>query len=284
MTRRENANSEATEGKAVVRRRVVDFDIQQQLAELQELIYDSFRIPLTAWSVIDEDRILDQIDIVSDSIPEAIQRALAIIEREETIMAHAEEYAQRIVNTAQQEAQRITDETGIIQKAQQEAEQIRYQVQQEYETRQRQTQQECETLQRQTQQECELLQRKTQQECETLQRKVQQECETLQRQTLGELEQIKQVTNQELQQYRQQTLRECQEIQADADKYADQLLGRLEQNLSDMMRVVTNSRQVLYENSPAQTTARNSPPAPPPSASPNSSAITPRSERPRKRR
>ncbi|WLT39015.1 hypothetical protein NON20_04795 [Synechocystis sp. B12] len=56
MTRRESANPEVTENSAVVPGQTVDFDIQQQLAELQELLYDSFHIPLTAWSVVDEEK------------------------------------------------------------------------------------------------------------------------------------------------------------------------------------------------------------------------------------
>lgn len=238
MARRESPATESTDPKAPSRRRVVDFDIQQQLAQLQDLIYDSFRIPLTAWSVIDEDKILDQIDSVSDSIPDAIQKALAILDQEERIMTQAEEYAQRIVQSAQQDAAQILDESGIIQQAQQEALQIRQQVQQE-----------CELLQRQIQQECDTLQRQVHQDCETLQRQTQQECDTLQRQTLGELEQIRQVTTQEVQQYRQQTVRECQELQRDADQYADQVLTRLENHIAEMMRTVGNCRQILYENS-----------------------------------
>jgi cell division septum initiation protein DivIVA len=267
MARRESPPAESTDPKANSRRRGVDFDIQQQLAQLQELIYDSFRIPLTAWSVIDEDRILDQIDIVSDSIPDAIQKALAILDQEERILAQAEEYAQRLVQSAQQDAARILDESGIIQQAQQEAQQIRQQVQQE-----------CELLQRQTQQECDSLQRQVRQDCEALQRQIQQECDTLQRQTLGELEQIRQVTTQEVQQYRQQTVQECQELQRDADQYADQVLTRLENHIAEMMRTVGSCRQILYENSAhyeapppvvkAPSTVSSSPPAPRPERPP----------------
>ncbi|MFM1843531.1 MAG: hypothetical protein RLZZ490_2274 [Cyanobacteriota bacterium] len=254
MTRRESANPEVTENSAIVPRQAVDFDIQQQLAELQELLYDSFHIPLTAWSVIDEEKILDQIDIIAEFIPGAVQRAIAVLEQEAQIIHNAELEAQRIREIAQQEALRIQDESGIIQRAQQEADQYRLQVQQE---------------------------------CDALQRQVQQECDTLQRQTLSELEQIKQVTHQELQHFRQQTNRECADIQRDADQYADTVLGRLEGNLAEMMRVVNQSRQMLYDNSPHHNPAINNhnprpaaPASPPVAATVNKS---PRPDRPRRR-
>jgi cell division septum initiation protein DivIVA len=260
MTRQESANPGMTDNNTIVPQKAVDFDIQQQLAELQELLYDSFHIPLTAWSVVDEEKILDQIDVIAEFIPGAVQRAIAILEQEALIIQNAELEAQRIRELAQQEALRIQDESGIIQRVQQEAEQYRLQVQQE----------------------CDSLQRQVQQECDTLQRQVQQECDTLQRQTLSELEQIKQVTHQELQQFRQQTNRECSEIQRDADQYADTVLGRLEGNLAEMMRIVSQSRQILYDNSPQHNPAitHHTPKAVPPASPP---VGKPRPDRPRRR-
>lgn len=235
MARRENPNTEIPETKSLGRRRVVDFDIQQELAQLQELIYESFHIPVSPWTVIDEGKILDQIELISDNLPEAIQKALAVLDQEEAIMRQAEEYAQRIIQSAQQQAAKILDESGIIQQAEQQASQVRYQVQ--------------------------------------------QECESMQRQTLGELEQIRQVTTQELQQYRQQTVRECQEIQRDADNYADTVLGRLEQELGEMIRIVHNGRQRLYDNSPSNNPNNSN------SNNPNvvQTAIAPMADRSRKR-
>ncbi|WLT39016.1 DivIVA domain-containing protein [Synechocystis sp. B12] len=128
----------------------------------------------------------------------------------------------------------------------------------------------------QVQQDCDALQRQVQQECEALQRQTQQECDTLRRQTMGELEQIKQVTHQEIQQFRQQTVQECEalqkqteqeatEMQRDVDTYADRLLSRLEGELGQMMRSVSQSRQILYENSAEHNaTITNRPPWPPP--------------------
>ena len=83
MTRRENPTPETNQSNTAIRRRVVDFDVQQELAELQELIYESFHIPLTNWTVVDEGKLLDQIEMISDNLPEAIQKALAVLDQEE---------------------------------------------------------------------------------------------------------------------------------------------------------------------------------------------------------
>ena len=219
MTRRENPTPETNQSNTAIRRRVVDFDVQQELAELQELIYESFHIPLTNWTVVDEGKLLDQIEMISDNLPEAIQKALAVLDQEESIMAQAESYAQRIVQSAQQQAAEILEQSGIIQQAEQQASQIRLQVQQEVEALQRQTMSELEQIRQVTTQE---------------------------------VQQFRQQTTQEVQQYRQQTVRECQEIQQDADKYADAVLSRIERDLAEMMRIVTNGRQRLYENPPNQ--------------------------------
>ncbi len=229
MTRRDEAKPEVTENSAIVPSQAVDFSIQKQLEDLQDIIYDSFHIPLTSWNVIDEEKLLDQVDLISGFIPEAVQRAIAVLEREEQILQKAEAVGQQIIDTAHQEAQQIRDESRILQQVQQEADQYRYQVQQE---------------------------------CDNLQRQIQQECDTLQRQTLNEIEQLKQVSHQEMHQFRQQTVHEAHDIQRDADNYADNVLGRLENNLTDLMRVVSQSRQMLYDNSPQHNPQLNQQPPP----------------------
>lgn len=185
--------------------REVDFDIQQELARLQEIIYESFHIPVSRWTIIDEDKVLEQLEFIGTKIPEAIRKALRVLEQEQEILANAEAYAQRIIQQAQQEAAEILDESGIIQQAQHEAEQIRQQVQ--------------------------------------------AECEAIQTQTMAEIEQQRQLANSEMQQLYQKSVTEAQQIQEGADEYADAVLTRLEQELGEMLGVVRNGRQQLYNHS-----------------------------------
>jgi F0F1-type ATP synthase membrane subunit b/b' len=217
----------------------IDFDIQEELNQIEDLIIDSPRVFLTGKRLIDEDILIAQLDLVRVNLPEAFEKALAVLDSREQIIAEAETYAQNIVQAAQERAAQILDETGIIQQAELEAMQIRQQVQQE-----------CEAQQNQVYQECETRQRQVQQECETMQRQVQQECEALQRQTLAEVEQLRRSSQQELQQYRQQIVAECESIENGADQYAGNILNSLEQELTEMLTVVRKGKKQLYGNYP----------------------------------
>lgn len=130
-------------------------DIQQELNVLEELILDSPRIPLTGKTIVDEEQLLDQLDLIRINLPEAFDRAQKIIAEKDTILTEAEEYARQIAAMAEQRAAQILDETGIIQQAERQAQQIRLQVQQECEALQQQTLREVEQLQSQARQEFE---------------------------------------------------------------------------------------------------------------------------------
>ncbi|MBR8831479.1 MAG: hypothetical protein N5P05_003120 [Chroococcopsis gigantea SAG 12.99] len=206
MARRESSNrqkAEANPSKNKARRQNVDFDISVELDQLQEMIYESFHVPLTPWTMIDEGKIMEQIDLIYEGIPEAISKALRIVDREGQIISEAEQYAQQLVESAQKRAAQILDESGIIQQAEQQAAQIR--------------------------------------------QKVQQECEAAQEQTLAQIDQMREGAMYDLKQIRQQTLTECDQIQAGADEYAEAMLSHLEQNLTDMLKVVRNGKEQIQQ-------------------------------------
>jgi F0F1-type ATP synthase membrane subunit b/b' len=182
-------------------------DIQQELNVLEELILDSPRIPLTGKTMVDEEQVLDQLDLIRINLPEAFDRAQQIIAEKEKILAEADNYARQIAAMAEQRAAQILDESGIIQRAEREAQQIRLQVQ--------------------------------------------QECEALQQQTLREVEQLQTQARQEFEQTRRNALLEQSQIQEEADRYADNILGDLEQRLSEMLRVVKNGRQQVKQAAPS---------------------------------
>jgi cell division septum initiation protein DivIVA len=148
----------------------VDFDIYQDLARLQEIIFDSFHLPLTRWTLIDEGQVSEQIDLIYETVPPAVQKALAILAAEAEIISKAEEYAQQVVRSAQQRAAQILDESGIIQQAERQATQIRQQVQQECESVQRQTLDEIEQMRHSAMQEVQQLRQQTLAECNEIQR------------------------------------------------------------------------------------------------------------------
>jgi len=183
-------------------------DIQRELNRLEEMILDSPRIPLTRRTLVDEEQLLDQLDLIRLNLPSAFQESDIIVRHKDEILQEAEEYAQEIIAVAEQRAARILNEMGLIQQAKSEADQLRQQVQ--------------------------------------------HECDTLQQQTLSEIEQIRYRLQQELEEMRSRTMAECEEIQNGADDYADNILGSIEQQLNEMMRVIRNGRQQVQGNNPTR--------------------------------
>ncbi|WP_119260723.1 hypothetical protein [cyanobacterium endosymbiont of Rhopalodia gibberula] len=157
------------QNKVMTNRREVDFDIQQELTRLQEMIYESFHIPLTRWTIIDEAKLIDQLDLIGNKLPNSIRQALMILEQEEQLLTEAEAYAQQVIQSAKQQAARILDETRIIQQAQQETNQLRQQVQQDCETIQKQTVAEMEQLRQLTTAEMQKLRQQSFAESQKLQ-------------------------------------------------------------------------------------------------------------------
>ena len=180
--------------------------LQQEFNRLEEIILQSNRIPLSGWTIVDEDKLLNQLDLLRMNWPDAFEEAQEIIHQKREIMQQAEDYAQEILENAQKQAAQILDEMGILQRAQLEASQIKQQVE--------------------------------------------QECRVLQQKTMAELEQNRAKAFQEIENLRQLTLAECDEIQDGADDYAAEVLSRIEQQLSQMLRVVRNGRQQLSDVTP----------------------------------
>lgn len=133
------------------------------------MILDSPRIPLSRRTLIDEEQFLDQLDLVRLSLPEAFHEAEEIVRQKDEILVQAEQYAQEMIEAAEQRAAQIMNESGIIRQAELEAQQIRQQVQQECEAAQQQTIAEIERTRRQAQQDLEEMQRLAIEECEDIQ-------------------------------------------------------------------------------------------------------------------
>lgn len=184
-------------------------DIQRELNRLEEMILDSPRVPMTRWTWVDEEQLLEQLDLVRLSLPEAFHEAEAIAHQKDELFLQAEQYAQEIVENAERQAAQILNEMGILRQAEIEAQQIRQQVQ--------------------------------------------QKCEAAEAQTIAEIERIRRQAQQELEEMQRLAIAECAEIQAGADEYADRVLQEMEQQLSEMMRVVRNGRQQLQPELPSRT-------------------------------
>ncbi|MEL6165381.1 MAG: DivIVA domain-containing protein, partial [Cyanobacteria bacterium J06628_3] len=143
-------------------------DIQQELNRLEEIILTSFRIPLTGRTLVDEEKLLQQLDFIRLSLPEAFQEALLTIQQKEEILLEAEAYGQQMVEAAQAKRAQVLNESDIIRQAEQQTEQLTRQVQQE-----------CEQLMQETLDEIERKRRACQQEIEEMRRLAMEEAEQI---------------------------------------------------------------------------------------------------------
>lgn len=159
--------------------------MQQQLQRLEEIIVlDGLKMPLTRRTVVDEEQLLSQLLAVERSIPDTIRSAESILQNKEEIINRANQYAEEVIQSAEQRAAQIADELTIIQQAEMEAQHLRKQVQGEIETMRQRNISEVERARRQTQQEIETMRQVTQAECE----QTRKEADRYSEQVLVELE------------------------------------------------------------------------------------------------
>jgi len=143
--------------------------VQAELNRLEELILDRPRIPFTRRTIVDEEQLLDQLDLVRINLPRAFEEALAILRQRDELIVQAEDYAREIVEAAQQQAAQLVDELGILRQAEAEAAQLRQQVQQDCEELRRRTLHEIEQMRLQARQEIEQLRQMALGECDDIQ-------------------------------------------------------------------------------------------------------------------
>ena len=177
------------------------FNVQQELDRIEEIVLESTRVPVYGKTLISEDELLDQLDVVRVNLPAAVQESVQIVQEREEILNEAEQYAQEIVAAAEKQAAAILNEMSIIRQAEAQAAQLRTQTE--------------------------------------------QECDALRAQTLGEIEQLQNQARQEWEETRSRTVTEAKTIQEDADTYADQVLGNMEQQFMEMLHILRNGRQQI---------------------------------------
>lgn len=87
--------------------------------------------------------------------------------------------------------------------------------------------------------------RQAEQMAQQLKAQAQQDCDSLRTQVMGDIEQMQLQAQREWEALRQKALDEQDMIQQEADGYADQVLSNVEQQLSQMLRIIQNGRSHL---------------------------------------
>ena len=99
-------------------------DIQHLVDRLEQVFNESFRLPLSPYLFVDEEKVFDIIDQMRVAIPEEVKRANRIEAEKDRILAQAKEEGERIRGLARQEANELVNRDGITNTAQQRADNI----------------------------------------------------------------------------------------------------------------------------------------------------------------
>ena len=174
--------------------------LHKELDHLEEMVLDS-SLRLMGHTVIDEEKLCQQIDRVRLSVPESIAKAEEILAYKQELVAEAQQYVEDLIKSAELQASQLLEESVIIRQAEQEANQIR--------------------------------------------RELQTECEQVSAQTINEVNQMRRQAQKDLDGLHQRVTGEVQDMQRGADEYSDRVLGNLESQLIDMIKIVQNGRKEL---------------------------------------
>lgn len=99
-------------------------DIQHLVDRLEQVLNESFRLPLSPYLFVDEEKVFDIIDQMRVAIPEEVKRANRIESEKDRILAQAKEEGDRIRALAKQEASELVNRDGIVISAQQRADNV----------------------------------------------------------------------------------------------------------------------------------------------------------------
>lgn len=108
-------------------------DIQHLVDRLEDLIDEGRHVPMSKFTLIDEERLLSIIDQMRISVPEQIEAAARVVGQRDSLIAQANEEAERIVNHARKKSGELISQEAVSIAAQHQARQILDQAQVEAE-------------------------------------------------------------------------------------------------------------------------------------------------------
>lgn len=99
-------------------------DLLSLLNEMEEMIENCARIPMTRKVLVDEDRLLDFMDRIRTCMPDEIRQAKWIMQEREKVMADSKQEAMRVLEDAQKEIEKRAENSEVARQAQLMAEEI----------------------------------------------------------------------------------------------------------------------------------------------------------------
>ncbi|CAB4865660.1 MAG: hypothetical protein F2793_02220 [Actinobacteria bacterium] len=114
-------------------------DVQDRLAELLVLIEDAKSMPLSASCIVNRSQVLDLVEEIRHLLPESVHRADELLADRETVVRDGLREAERIINRARSDADRMVSEHEVYLAAVAEAQAMRNDVADETDRMRRET-------------------------------------------------------------------------------------------------------------------------------------------------
>ncbi|HZQ99703.1 MAG TPA: ATPase [Chloroflexota bacterium] len=91
------------------------------LDRLESLVSGGARVPLTSRSIVDEQEFIDLLDQIRASIPEEVRQAKRVSQEREKVILQAQSEADKIINTAREQATALLEENELVRLAHEQA-------------------------------------------------------------------------------------------------------------------------------------------------------------------
>ena len=135
-----------------------NFTWQEELENLEILLQEGVKVPLTELILIDREQLLKQLYLIKTKLPIVFAQAKDVLSNKHRIIQEAEDYAYNLVESAEDSAAQIISKSALVRQAELEATKIMFQVHKECEQLRQKTQAEIEQLKKTTIEECQRIQ------------------------------------------------------------------------------------------------------------------------------
>jgi cell division septum initiation protein DivIVA len=99
-------------------------NVQQKLDALAELIENARAMPMSASCIVNRAEVLDLLDDVRATLPQALADAQGLLARQDAVVAEGRHEADRIIDAAYAEQARLVSQTEVFRQAQIEGERL----------------------------------------------------------------------------------------------------------------------------------------------------------------
>lgn len=99
-------------------------DVLKIIDEIEEIVENSSRIPMTGKVLLDSDTVLEYLDRIRTILPEELRQAKWVSKEKERMLKEAQEESERVLEEARQQVKRLANESEVVKQANAQAEAI----------------------------------------------------------------------------------------------------------------------------------------------------------------